>query len=336
MTANHPSPLLPRLMQAGMTALQAGDLDGALLQFGAARRIAPTDPGLLRSLAALYQHAARWGDLWSVAETGLALHPDDAGFSIARIAALTGAGFSAAALTLAQAQSRVTPDDPQLAQHHGNLLLQSGDAVAALQIGKTALARHPDMAALLGMAAEAAFRLGDHAAARGWLDHAVRLEPQNRTLRMARASMLLSLGDWAPGLADYEYRLLPDATREIVRRDLHIPRWQGEDLRQRCLLVVSEQGVGDQMRFLRDIIALQPLCGRMIVECAARLVPLLRRSLPEAIAVVAAEEQRDGRRHVFDYGWLASQSHGMGGADFYIEMGSIMLRLFERGVTPER
>jgi tetratricopeptide (TPR) repeat protein len=323
------SPRLAELMQTGMAALRSGDIDGAIRHFADARRLAPADNGLLRTLAALYQHAGRWGELWPVAETGLALWPGDPGFATARIVALGGADCTDAALTLARGCLRETPGDIALLQQYGSLLLKTGDAAGALDAVGAALTRQPDTPALLSIAAEAAFRLGDHAVARAWLDRAITLEPQNRALRMARATMLLSLGEWAPGLRDYEFRLQPDATREILRQGLTLPRWQGEDLQGKALLVVSEQGVGDQMRFLRDVIALRPLCGGMIVECAARLVPLFRRSLPADTLVMAAREQPGERRHVFDYGWLADARPQ---PDAYIEMGSAMLRLLERGL----
>jgi Flp pilus assembly protein TadD len=329
MTANHDSPDQP--VKAGMNALQRGDIEAALAHFVQAGRAAPGDAGLLRTLAALYQHAGLHAEAWSAAETGLALQRDDPGFALARIAAMGGAGFTDAALTLARALRQVMPRDPTVLQQYGTLLLQSGDTAGALQAAQAALAQNPDMAAAHSLAAEAAYRLGDHAAARNSIDRAVALEPQNRGLRMARATMLLSLGDWRDGLPDYEYRLLPEGAREIQRHGLALPRWQGEDIAGRHLLVVSEQGVGDQMRFLRDILAVLPLCGRVTVECAGRLVPLFRRSLPEAVRVVAAQERSEGRRHVFAYGWLPTS----GGPDTWIEMGSLMLRLLERGRLPD-
>jgi Flp pilus assembly protein TadD len=323
MTANHQP-----LMKAGMDALLAGDIEGSLRAFAEARRLMPTDIGLLHSLALLYLNDQRFPEAWSAAETGLALHPGNPDFIAKRIAAMSGAGFTDAALTLARAQMAVAPDNPLLVEHFGTLLLRVGDAPTALQVGKAALARHPDFTGLLSMTAEAAFRLGDTASARRWLDHALSLEPGNGTLRMARATMLLSIAQWDQGLKDYEVRL---QTRKILRQDLSIPRWQGEDIAGKHLLVVSEQGVGDQMRFLRDILAVLPFCGRVTVECAARLVPLFRRSLPEAVQVLAAQERSEGRRHVFDYGWLPAS----GGPQTWIEMGSLMLRLLERGRPPE-
>lgn len=331
MMPDHPIQTDP--VQDGLAALQAGDMDGALAGFSAARRNDPANAGLLRAIATLYQRTGRGPEAWSAAETGLALLPEDAAFADARLAAMADCGFHAAALFLARRQAEALPQDAQAQFRLGALLLKCGDADAALKAGRRALtlsADHPD--ALL-MSAEAAFRSGDMAAARTWLDHAVALEPENRSMRMARATILLSLGIWMPGLEDYEYRLQPGGAEQVIRTGLSLPRWQQQDLRDGTLLVIAEQGVGDQMRFLRDIIALQPFCGRLIVECARRLTPLFRRSLPPAVIVATAQEQRsaDGR-HRFDYAWLAGQPP----ATAYIEMGSLALRLHERGLPPDR
>lgn len=317
------------LTAAAAAALQAGDIPLALSRFEAARRLAADDVAVLRSLGALYRHGQDWPRAWSVAETGLHLDNDDAGFRDDRIAAMAGAGFADTACSLAAAWSGREPGNPQARYRHGELLLKTGQHAAALTALQAALAlqERPD---ILVAAAEAAFRAGDHLCSHTWLDRAVALDPDNRSVRMARATILLSLGIWDPGLADYEYRLRPDSALQ-VRRNLALPRWQGEDLAGRTLLVVAEQGVGDQMRMARDLPALQRLCGRLIVECEPRLLPLFARSLP-GIAVVASAETRRGPLHDFDYGWLAA--HGR--VDAYIELGSVMLRLWQRGLTPDR
>src|SRR3546814_18046836 len=80
-----------------------------------------------------------------------------------------------------------------------------------------------------------------------------------------------------------------------VTRSLSLPRWQGEDLTGKTLLVIAEQGVGDQIRLARDLATLRGLCGHLIVECAPRLVPLFTRSLP-GLTIAASVERRDGRR----------------------------------------
>jgi tetratricopeptide (TPR) repeat protein len=320
------------LAAAAATALQAGDIPLAISRLEAARRLVPADVAVLRSLGALYRHNQDWGRAWSAAETGLhlAAQTDAAGFRDDRIAAMAGAGFADAACVLAAAEAEAEPGDPQARYRHGDLLLQTGRHDAALDELQAALAVQADRPDILLAAAEAAFRCGDHGRSRTWLDRAVALEPDNRSVRLARATILLSQGIWDPGLADYEYRLQPDAGLQIVR-DLNLPRWQGEDLDGETLLVVAEQGVGDQMRMARDLPTLQGLCGRLIVECASRLAPIFARSLP-GITVVPSMESRQGPMHRFDYGWLAEHAP----VHAYIELGSVMLRLWQRGLAPDR
>src|SRR3546814_12227917 len=57
------------LAAAAAAALQAGDLPLAISRFEAARRMAPGDLAVLRSLGALYRHGHDWPTAWSVAET---------------------------------------------------------------------------------------------------------------------------------------------------------------------------------------------------------------------------------------------------------------------------
>jgi tetratricopeptide (TPR) repeat protein len=321
------------LLQAGLAILKTGDIDGALLRFEQARQQDPANIAVLRIATVLYRRNGRWPQAWSTAETGLALQPDDPEFSDARMAVMAEAGFTAAALTLARRAAEARPQDAQVQVRLSDLLLRTGQTAAALNSARAALQLVPDHAEALLLAAEAAFRLADHAAAQRWLDQAVALEPENRSIRMARATILLSLGIWDPGLHDYEYRLLPGGPATVQRIGLMAPRWQGQEIGNGRLLVVAEQGVGDQMRFLRDILAARRFCKGMIVECAARLVPLFRRSLPADIQVTAADEYRSGAAlHRFDYGWLQSQPP----VDAWIEMGSLMLRLLEHGIRPER
>lgn len=318
------------LTASAMTALAAGNIDLALARFEAARRLWPAEPGLLKTLAALYLRQGRWAEAWSAAETGLHLLSGDPGFQDERLAAMAAGGFVDAALTLARQWAASDPDDPQAQYRLGSLLLRTGDTAGAAAALTRALAANPDWPDALSAAAETAFRQGRYDDSRRMLDHAVALEPENRSLRMARATTLLSLGLWQQGLEDYEYRLRPGPQPAIERR-LDLPRWQDEDLRGRGLLVVAEQGIGDQLRLARDLMTLKTLCRNLVVECEPRLVPLFRRSLP-GVMVRPSVDRREGRRHVFDYGWLAD----CGPLDFHIETGSVMLRLCRRGLMPDR
>lgn len=318
------------LTRSAMTALRTGDLDGAIACFRQARRLAPDQPGLLAALARLLRQAGHWAEAWSAAETGLRLQPDDPALNDERLASLGLGGLTDMALALARAWAESCPAEPLARFRLGALLLHTGDAAGALSELAAALDLRPDWPEALVAAAEAAYRTGAIDRAREWLDRAVALEPENRSVRMARATMLLSLGIWEPGLEDYEYRLKPGAAQQIIR-NLPVPRWNGEDISGRAILVVAEQGIGDQVRFLRDLQDLGRLAGRMIVECSARLVPLFARSLP-GTTVIGSLERQEGSRHIFDYTSLSGHEP----VDCYIEAGSVMLLLHRHGLAPDR
>ena len=75
-------------------------------------------------------------------------------------------------------------------------------------------------------------------------------------------------------------------------RQFLVPRWSGESLHGKTILVWREQGVGDELYMSMYYSALIKRAskegGRVKIECDKRLVSLLRRSFPEA--QISAEE----------------------------------------------
>jgi len=75
----------------------------------------------------------------------------------------------------------------------------------------------------------------------------------NPHLRLQRALAYLMLGDYERGFADYESRF---AAENLDWPGIRSPRWNGEDLAGKSLLVVPEQGFGDAIltaRFLPEL-----------------------------------------------------------------------------------
>ena len=97
--------------------------------------------------------------------------------------------------------------------------------------------------------------LGLPAQARPWLEHAHRLAPDFATAEFNLAVAALLEGDYARGWPLYESRWHYEHLAGTLP-DFAQPRWTGQDLRGRRILVVGEQGHGDiiQMsRFLYDL-----------------------------------------------------------------------------------
>jgi cytochrome c-type biogenesis protein CcmH/NrfG len=128
------------------------------------------------------------------------------------------------------------------------------------------------------------------------IEQALSRMPATAGLRYRLALCQLDRGDYTGGFATYESRLLlgdQDVSNRIRIPMLPMPRWQGEDLRGRRLLVMTEQGYGDHIQCCRFIV---PLAERGVDITMAVAPPLadLMRTLPGVGRVLTRiEDARD-------------------------------------------
>lgn len=94
----------------------------------------------------------------------------------------------------------------------------------------------------------------------------------------------LRLGQLEKGWERLEHGFSPliDSSRgRRPQRHFNVPRWQGEPLHGRRLLVWREQGLGDEIMFGSMLPELVGIDGQVILECEPRLVGLMTRSFPQ-------------------------------------------------------
>jgi tetratricopeptide (TPR) repeat protein len=113
--------------------------------------------------------------------------------------------------------------------------------------------------------------LGAHAAAVRAFDQALRLRPDLASAHMNRAIAWLTLGDFARGLPEYEWRLKTMAQRGPQT----LARWQGEPIEKSTLFVHAEQGFGDTLQFVRFVPIAAQRAARVVLEVQPQLVPIL-------------------------------------------------------------
>jgi len=87
-----------------------------------------------------------------------------------------------------------------------------------------------------------------------------------------RGILRLLRGDYARGLADYEWRWRRPG---VVRPTFAMPAWRGEDPAGRRILVWSEQGHGDAIQFLRFVPMLAGLGAEVVLAVPGRLLGLV-------------------------------------------------------------
>lgn len=165
--------------------------------------------------------------------------------------------------------------DPRHAGAHFNLataLRDSGQFAAAAASAQAALALQPNMAeayTCLGTAWQAEARFDDALAC---YDRALSLDAQLADAHYCRSLHRLRLGHLAEGFAEMEWRW---KSKSYSQRVFAEPRWHGEPLEGRTILLHAEQGLGDTLNFVRYAANVKARGGQVTVECQPALFQLL-------------------------------------------------------------
>lgn len=199
---------------------------------------------------------------------------------------------------------------PDYADAHDNLgaaLQALGRFEDAALSHRRALARQPVRVSAHSNLGNAFRALGAFDEAMASYERALQLNPHFADAHWNRALAELMQGDFEHGWAGYEWRFRAGGARVPPCPQ---PRWNGGPLEGRTVLVQSEQGVGDEIMFASCLPDLTLLAGRSIVTADPRLVPLFRRSFPEATVLARPEED----------GALSEQA---GAVDLWVPAGSL-------------
>ena len=159
----------------------------------------------------------------------------------------------------------------------GNTYREQTEPENALACYAQALIAYPDSAAAFNNYGNTLRELGRPDRAIPFLEHAAILDPSMSTAHFNLAVSLLLNGDLKRGLQQYESRwnfehlagTLPNFTQ---------PRWAGQDLKDKTIFVIGEQGHGDNIQFVRFLPWLRDRGARVIFQVGAELVDLLHSS----------------------------------------------------------
>src|SRR6185312_7386645 len=115
------------------------------------------------------------------------------------------------------------------------------------------------------------------------LEHAV--DPtERRETSHSRSICLIGAGHLEEGFRAYEIRN-DERFRAYLHHMIKAPRWNGEPVEGMKLLLVGEQGLGDEFMFaniLPDVIRNLGPDGKLQIAVDPRLVALFQRSFPDA------------------------------------------------------
>ena len=99
-----------------------------------------------------------------------------------------------------------------------------------------------------------------------------------------------------------EYELRWETSKFIPqKRNFKKPIWDGkQSLKDKIILLWSEQGLGDTIIWASKIASLRSQCKHCILECQEKIIPLLKRSLPN-VEVKIQDRTLDSERDDFDF-----------------------------------
>ncbi len=306
--------------EQGQSLSAKGDHARAIEHYERALAIRPDDPRVLFALG----NTARALGLSAAAEDffGRVLSLDPQRLeAIGNLANLLRArGQTNAAISLLEPALARNPDAAELWLTLGSAHRETGDMAEAEKYFREAMSRRPDYAAALGNLADILADRGQIEEAMSFYERAVKREPHNPQLLLYRDVLYLLTGNLKAGWRDYAARL--KVRGKAPETDHGLPRWTGETLRRKRLLVTAEQGVGDHLMFasvFADLIEkANAEGGSVVLDCDPRLVSLFARSFPGA-TVKPQQLKAIGAATKAQYGWLKA----CGGATLATEMGSL-------------
>lgn len=281
--------------------LQAtGQLDEAVAAFQEGLSLNPGDPAAATNLSSVLNELGRHKEAVQAAQRALANDPVFAQAHTNLGNALQGLGRMDEAEASFRMALRLNPEDATAHYNLGSVLLDTGDPKEAVTHCERAVMLDPDAPEKhynLGNAYQAAaqmekaiesFRnviqldpsyvdahsnlgaalhfLGRPEEAIRFFQKAVALEPDSPDLHWNLSLALLKNGAYEEGWREYEWRWRTPAF-VASKRDFAAPRWQGEPLQGRRILIEAEQGFGDSIEFARYATLVAAMGAHVVLEC---------------------------------------------------------------------
>ena len=157
---------------------------------------------------------------------------------------------------------------------HGNQLRADRQPMQALASYAQAFVLDPDSASAFNNYGNVLREIGQPQRAVPFLQHALVLQPNNVTAQFNLAVCHLIQGDYARGWPAYECRWNYEHLAGTQPK-FEQPRWTGQELRDKTILVVGEQGHGDNIQFVRFMFNLHHAGAKILFQVTDGLIPLL-------------------------------------------------------------
>lgn len=255
---------------------EAGDYAGAERHCRAALALAPAAVNAHVNLGSALARLGRYEAALASYREALALAPADAAIHFNLANALRALGDDATAIAHYRQAVALAPGYAAAWVNLGTALGQTGNYREAETCYRQAVELEPNAANLVCLGAALGAQ-GRNDEEEPYYRRALELDPEHADARQNLVWLRLKRGEYREGWAEYarRWRACDYAPFDIEG----MPEWQGEPLDGKRILLVHEQGFGDQIQFVRYASTLAGR-GASVDVCVPQTLQLLAQSVP--------------------------------------------------------
>jgi tetratricopeptide (TPR) repeat protein len=246
----------------------------ALESYDRSLSLNPNDPAVHYQRAMILMSFGRAADALGSFDRALALGPPEFEVHYHRGLALAMLEQYPASLASFDQALALKPNSAEALNSRGVALGRLHRSEDALESFTRAVALKPDYVEGYTNAGNVLIGLERIPEALVQFDRALTLRPEDADAAWSKGLLKLTLGEFSEGWKLYEARLRLNYLRHL-QRHVDLPRWEGQSLQGRTLLVHAEQGLGDSLQFCRYVPMLEPHGARIIFEVQPVLKPLM-------------------------------------------------------------
>ncbi len=274
----------------GKSLQDLGRIDEAIAAYREAIHHQPDNGVATANLGGALLERKAWAESVAMSQRAVALRPDDPMAYTNLGTALLQLERHQEALAACRRAIELRPQSSLILATLGGAMLELGAWQDAETLCRQAVVLDPMLPNShfnLSHALKAMNRVPEAIAA---VREAIALRPDSADYHFHLAHLLLVQGEFEAGWAEYDWRWkMPDfAWRQTVGVELTQPHWGGEDIRDKTILIYTEQGLGDIIQFVRYLPLVVDRARKVIVAANPPVRRLLQ--MIAGITVVALEQ----------------------------------------------
>ena len=276
------------LNNLGIALDEEGNVTAAIAAYEQALAIKPDDPDTLANLGISLNRQGNVAGAVAAYGKALTIKPDYADALSNLGMALHGQGNVTAAIAAYGKALTIKPHFPEALNNLGIALSRQGNVTSAVAAYGKALTIKPDYADALSNLGMALHGQGNFAAAINAYKTAIAFDKNHGNAHFNLALSLLLSGDYEGGWKEYEWRF----SQGIIQPHAYpqVKHWNGHHLSSgERLILVSEQGLGDTLQFMRYVPYLSSM-GMDVCLCAQKKLHDLMKTSGIITTICSPEE----------------------------------------------